>query len=929
MTLTPPWAGRCGLAFAFALLTNLAACGGGGGGDSGSASPSGGGGSFRVSLNKTRIAFEFTEGSGGYAVPPEEILASAEGTVPNPLYVLATTDGVGLSPNIPTQISYDGARFRVWPADNLPAGTYSGKLNLYACADEACKQTLAGTPKTVDYSVRVHRRLAAQAPAELSVVSGEVRTFELPVTLPDNATGVTAWVGDDSRLKVGTPIGNQVPVTLGGPLKSGLYTDYISLACTGTCTQVAGVAITYEVKPPAGGEHGLIVAPSSLSFSTTEGAVAPSQAVQIDLPTWGGGQRSKLTYTPSDRSTWLQAVPTATGLTVTASGVGLRAGTYNSSVYITEPATGLTHNLYASLTVGVGLVQPANLALQLTADSRPQDLQWQVPVRVNGGPDVTYTASVDQPWLQLPQAQGRTGQDLTVRVDPLALQRLGDSGRAFGTVVLRPTSGNYSPIQFTVVADVKLPRLDIVAPQLLMANQAQTVRLRGNGLADVSRLSELLRLDGQPLPSPVVRSGDAFVVPLPALSAGSHELRLTSDTGLAFAPLTLRTVAPVAIPFAALAPIGTSPTLFYDAWRKALYSVDVDGAALRRHAWSGQGSRWSVSRQPDLIQAAGPMPGGDTWMVVTRDGTTTVVDADTWATRHGPFNWSLGNAFRRPHGPILMRAHGLATYRTEMGGLFGGGVGAVSVNGLSLTGQVGTPLVTSDLKGIATLHEQMLVTADGERALFFRRDGPYGPSMFLSPALNESLRQVTGLVEGDDSPNALLAMSANGDRTLTAGLDSASLAGLRTLTVWNRDFTQRNEMQWWDTGGADQVVGAALSPDGRRAYVITHPMMDSVPQVATLHVFDTGSVLPAFQVLTPIGSAELPTLADCAGSACQSDWPRLAMTVSMDGKTLFASGRTKLLVLPIPAEDTLVSANSTRVRAAAVRSVTPKAVRWR
>ena len=49
---------------------------------------------------------------------------------------------------------------------------------------------------------------AAQAPAALSVVSGEVLTFELPVTLPDNATGVTAGVGDDSRLKVGTPIGN-------------------------------------------------------------------------------------------------------------------------------------------------------------------------------------------------------------------------------------------------------------------------------------------------------------------------------------------------------------------------------------------------------------------------------------------------------------------------------------------------------------------------------------------------------------------------------------------------------------------------------------------------------------------------------------------------------------------------------------------------
>ncbi|MEY4766714.1 MAG: hypothetical protein RI907_3387 [Pseudomonadota bacterium] len=919
--------GRWLAVLALASLTWLGGCGGGGG----DASPSGSSGAFRVSIDQSSLSFEYIEGTSIFDVPPQYILATASGELPNELYVLATTDGQGINPEIPTEIDGTGARFLVRPAGGLRAGVYRGQLSLYACADDRCARPIGGTPKQVSYTVTVHRQLNGQAPDNLRVVSGESLTFMLPVTLPDNATGFTATPGESSPLKLGAPTPQGLPVTIGGPLRTGRYQHSVFLKCSGACTQTAGVNIFYEVTPPPGGEHGIVLSTRSLTFAASEGRAAPEQAVHIDLPTWGGSARKDLRFSQPSQLGWLKLTPTDTGVSLQATAAHLSRGTYTDQISVIDPGANVAETLFISLTVGEGLIRPADTMVEVNADSTPQDLQRQLTINVNGDAQVGYVASSSKAWLQLPQTSGATGQPLTVRIDPQALHAAEGVGTiATATVTVRPTTAPYSPIQFLVSATVRLPSLSFVMPQQVLADQAQTVQVRGVGLSKVSRIEDLLRLDGQAL-SNVVRSGDKLTLALPALSEGSHELRIQTHTGLTIAPLTLRAAAPVSLPYAALEPIGQPAAMFYDMGRRALFTLDAAAAKVKRYTWAGGGSRWTVVTHPQALQALGLGHDGEHLLVSDTAGNLSLIHADTFNVKQGPLNWSLSTGMPvPPYGEILNRSNGMAIFRSKpTARLLGTTTSGVDLTDFSLTG-AGSALRTSAHLGTsAIMHRRMLVTPDGERALFMSALGTVpGYTTYLSSSPEDTFLAVIGRIDVPMIPNDLLAMSANGDRTLTGWSESERPVDLSELRLWNRQFSQSNQLQW-SSAGQDQLVGAALSPDGSKAYVITHPLSDALPQQARLYVFDTTTPLLANQTLMEVGYADLPILTDCAGTACQSDWPRLLTQVSPDGRTLFIAGRKKLLVLPLPETSALSTASRAMVRATAVRRQVNQPVRWR
>ncbi|MBL8223782.1 MAG: hypothetical protein JNM50_00515 [Chromatiales bacterium] len=127
-----------------AAVVVVAGCGGGGGGGSGDA--------FTITLQSATAVLE---GSQGGVVPTASLLATANRDYAGNLFVAAILDGPGLDPVIPVIITGRQATIQLQALPGLAAGTYSGRLQLLACADVGCTQKIGGTPLDVNYTVRI------------------------------------------------------------------------------------------------------------------------------------------------------------------------------------------------------------------------------------------------------------------------------------------------------------------------------------------------------------------------------------------------------------------------------------------------------------------------------------------------------------------------------------------------------------------------------------------------------------------------------------------------------------------------------------------------------------------------------------------------------------------------------------------------------
>jgi hypothetical protein len=134
----------------------------------------------------------------------------------------------------------------------------------------------------------------------------------------------------------------------------------------------------------------------------------------------------------------------------------------------------------------------------------------------------------------------------------------------------------------------------------------------------------------------------------------------------------------------------------------------------------------------------------------------------------------------------------------------------------------------------------------------------------------------------------LTSLSANGDRFLMMG-----------NTVYDRAFGTVGRIPPPPKG----VRAAQMSPDGRRAYVLTYAVEpgDSSPPVVQL--FDT-SVQAGTQLNLPqVGSFTIPDMPGCQTASYPNyDCYRPKMRLTPDGNNLLILGTRKLIVAPIPKE---------------------------
>jgi hypothetical protein len=202
--------------------------------------------------------------------------------------------------------------------------------------------------------------------------------------------------------------------------------------------------------------------------------------------------------------------------------------------------------------------------------------------------------------------------------------------------------------------------------------------------------------------------------------------------------------------------------------------------------------------------------------------------------------------------------------------------------------------------------------------LLLPNEGPWftmsgnGERIYISQSVNATAK----LLAVDAKDNVLFevpnAGSFNNLRDASINMDGSRLIG----TLFDvRDLDYRN------IGNVEVAhqnfisVASTVNPAGTRAYVLAYEQGDlsrTVPQfVPRVYVFNLTTPGTAGQRMPLLGYFTVNDYPTCRNSQQCNIRPRAAL--APDGNTLFFAGDAKLVVKPIPAENTLISAASAPV----------------
>lgn len=431
----------------FCLVAVLVACGGGGGDDGEKAG-------FRVSFNTASLNFSYLEGSDPLA---KLVIATAHGAVPAAgLYIGATVSGTGIQQPIYIAINeMDGtASASITPMHGLPAGVYSGTINLLACVDELCKSHYAGSPHKISYRITVRPRLKTD-PVELTFRLLEKETGEaelINVTLPEGNTQaqhqLTYGPGASDWLQVQNNGSTLVITPKAANVAAGNYVaNLILTADAGNQQLIVPISLLVAYDPQV---H-LSLNKSSISLAGPEGKLLPAETIQVHLPPASSGVATAVTY-GGGASGWLQVQKSGSDLVLKASTVGLLPGSYSATLKVTDNLTKEVVTVPVSLSVAYDAlmhlrVDQASLGFTGTETQllSAKTLVFGLPPAASGlGTVINYGAGASG-WLQLQTA----GNALHVSVNTTGLT----AGTYSADVTLKATGTSESlvvPVTLTI-----------------------------------------------------------------------------------------------------------------------------------------------------------------------------------------------------------------------------------------------------------------------------------------------------------------------------------------------------------------------------------------------------------------------------------------------------------------------------------------------
>lgn len=842
----------------------------------------------QVGNSPLKISYQITVQGTLQVTPATVALNAVTGTTTSQVVSVALPEGtssfstsvVGSSPWL--TISNATASSFTINAGALAPGSYSGQVVVTAGA--------ASETVNVTYTVSTPPLLVTPSSVSFNAVSGSTASQAITVQLPSGQTSATQSVSP------GTPwltISNATASSFtlnAASLPSGVYQGAVQVS---SGTQIALIVVSYTVTPPPGGDQALAVSPTSLTLNAYEGA-STSATLTVTPPSWNPQVTVTAEYPIGTPSGWLTLTPVAGGETVLANAATLTTGSYtaNLRLHAAYPSTDIL--VPVALTVGVGLVQPANVLLSVNAETPSAALSGSVAVNVASGPATPFTATSNAPWLILTTSSGQTGQSLAYRVDPTQIAAALTSNQVSSAqVTVTPgTASMMAPVSFNVQVTGNLPLIQTLAPYVQLPGQPARVILRGSGFSAITAPNRFA-IDGQ-APTSITQVNDTEVVALlAALTAGSHTVSVSNALGIATATGRVLASAAPSYSYAAIATGGLIRSIAYDPERDALYAANYDAETIMsfRHT-SASGSleeSWTTASVP-LVKAfdVGLTQDGVTLLATSSaiagdfaTGSIQALDPASLAARQ-----SLSVSFGfTPVDPAM--GFGIPTTndaRSWLGVAADGTLGSPAY----ITPQSLTPVAFSVPAGIIAHFYNgpaFAVSRDGER-LFMVTDygeSPASAVLYLNAADSVLTANPAGLTSV-----TRFSMSDAADRVLFDNVilrdNGFNLIGY--ATVPDSSYTAQRGL---------------VTPDGSRVYVLAYPSNAGAAGVTPrVFVFDAATPSTAAQAnLDVLGSFDIadypgcvPNLSSCLGA--------MGAAISLDGRTLFFAAEQNLLVVPVP-----------------------------
>ena len=880
------------------LAAVLGACGGGGasgGGSSSSGSSSGGGGSgLRFNLDRSAISFDYIDTG---PVPEQFVVATAVGNLPSTLYIGAQDQATYLNPQIEATLSNSQATFRIQPRANLDPGTYNGTLRLMACADQSCGRHLGNSPLSITYSMLVRPGLRVR-PENLGVTtyfSGQEQHVTFTVQLPEGATAFTAIPVNGGSI---CRIGNLTASTFDLIASSVPAGDYLCQFQVDAGLRFTTSSINFHVNENPAGYRDLSVAEPNLTFTTVEGAASDAQRLHVTPSSFDGDIGIEVQGYDGNASGWLTTNAVTGGFDVIADGESLAEGTYSATlrVFGRSPHFQQSVSVPVSVTVGPGLVRPADFMPTVTNATAAADLGGSTLIQVADGPTVAWSATSDEAWLELTRAAGLTGTALQFDYDNAAFRALANGREHHATITVSTTNPAIAPVQFDVVVNKRLAQVSGLGPYLHVSGSPIRAYVRGIGFSAIGNLSSLeVQGAAGAVFTPV--NDTTLQLQIPALAVGSYQVRVSNLLGAPGESRDLKVIAPVNRSYAQLPTQKPVGNVIFDAERDTVYVLDRGDFAGTLHRFRFDGTTW--------VGDTFPSPASSGW-ALSNDGTH-MLEGEYPNVVRSKDPVTLGNTsehmFDGTFHPTWQQGRQLAV--TNDGRLWLPDAGFPWARRLAVFDPLFGEFSAEELPGSGILTTAELeVPRDGSRIVIGEIDGSQHGLGVLDAIsgqyVNIAPMGTWGYGYRMHSSDDGSRISFNGDRVFDRDLQLHSnlFAALGAMV---------DDIEWI-------VAYGLMSPDGRRLYAIAYDSRDLYvtntplpPPLSRPRIFvvDTSSTQATPNDAAIIGYFEIDDYPACRTHVpCD---PQTRGAISPDGRTLFYAGTDRLVVVPVPPENTLVA----------------------
>jgi hypothetical protein len=344
------------------------------------------------------------------------------------------------------------------------------------------------------------------------------------------------------------------------PVTFSLSTNTVSFATAAPDYGTpAPTTVTATVTGPASGTLYIIVSLGNPSLVTVSNFAVTSNT---------SGQA---TITPVDAST-LSAGTYTEALTVTAC--------LNDSTCHTGQLQGSPQTITVNYAVAGVASNPSSLSYSI--GNVPTAANLSQTLSVTGTPVQTWTASTNAPWLTLSPTTGSTSaaQTVTAALDQTQISTL-DGGTYTGTVTLTPTAG--LPLTLPVSLTIARTQVNFVAPQVIPANTAVNVIIRGENFSSIMPTG--VNFNSTAASSFTVVSNTEIHATTAAMPAGNYVVHIANAQGVdrTNAQLTVTSAIPYTAGVLAYSPpLGFPNGFIYDAARQSLLVSKLVSAARQR-----------------------------------------------------------------------------------------------------------------------------------------------------------------------------------------------------------------------------------------------------------------------------------------------------------------------------------------------------------